>query len=141
MPTLTTVRNNCNNLVNGNVLTRIAAHCSAVFNNRGNYPQMLSSHTFENIPRHTTASNGNTIPDNIDAVPSGENTKWSTVVTEFLSTALPCAFELNAYGGDGVRGYELVMRFFHNSRMFVRVINIGPESYREHDWQEESLEP
>jgi hypothetical protein len=141
MPTITTVRNQCNNLVNGNVLTRVAAHCDTIRFNRGDYPQLLSTHTWDNIPRHTNLVSGNSIPDNLNNLPPGENVKWNDIITEFLSTALPCAFELNAYGAEGIRGYELGMRFFHAGRMFVRVLNIGPESYREHDWREEPLEP
>jgi len=125
------------NFIDGTIIPTLQSNQVRRFNATGQYWQGLSTHTDANTPRHTTAVNNDTIPDNTARRPTQETETWEQFLGALGGSAIPCAIECHIYGGPRGQGYEIVVIYFFDGVRWRKTVNNGPEPYRNRDWSAE----
>lgn len=138
MPTLTQVRNAANTILTDR-LPALIARQENFRANRGRYWQGRPTHSVR--PSHTNGSDGSAISDRLDETATNSFDTWRTALPILASLLLPCSLEMHAYSGPLGDGWALVLEFVHSGARYQKVVNVGPESYRDHDWVEVSPGP
>lgn len=90
----------------------------------GKYKQYLSTATV--IP----ADGVTVLPDNADAKPTNEANAYPDTVK---LVPQPVAITVNVYDGPQGKGYEVVGQVKSGKDLFYKVLNVGPETYRDDD--------
>jgi len=95
----------------------------------GRFFQGLRSHSV--IP----ADGADVAPDQLASHPTDQaDTLASFWNGGRLPSKTPFAVTVNVYDGPDGRGFEVVISFVSGGVTYVRVVNVGPESYREQAW-------
>ncbi len=77
---------------------------------------------------------GNATPK-LNRKPSDQAVDWTTMVVG-LAAQWPVSMEVQIYVGPAGDGFTLVLEVKGTSNEFWRrTINVGPETWREHDWR------
>lgn len=77
-------------------------------------------------------------PDNLDATPSDVPTSWADMeAAAGVSPCDCCSTFVNEYVSPGGAGFEVVYEAKINGRKCQKVVNFGPETYRDQPWTDE----
>jgi hypothetical protein len=133
MPTLVQCRDAIDTFVTNRWPT-ILARQETFLANRGRYWQGLVTHS--NIPAWLSNQDGSAVGDRLTRSPSdqGAGTTWATVFPEWVSDLLPAQLCVDVYNGPQGHGWTLTVRVTHNGTLYLRVVNVGPESSRAKGW-------
>jgi len=93
----------------------------------GKYAQVLP--LFSTAPSDGVA----TLPDLKDSKPTSGVT-GTDLLNALGQSAYPMSLAINVYDGPKGTGYEVVALAKFNGQLWQRVVNVGPEEYRESDW-------
>jgi hypothetical protein len=110
----------------------VVARQQNFFANRGRYWQGLKTHTID--PAHTNSTEGDSIPDQLNANPTDQFENWSTVFPEWDGVAIPCAVQCDVYDGPEGKGWVATIWIRFNGTLYSRSQNVGPESHRTEAW-------
>lgn len=77
-------------------------------------------------------------PDNLDAKPVDVPLSWADMeATSGISPCDCCATSINEYVAPGGAGFEVIYEAKINGRKCQKVVNFGPETYRDQPWTDE----
>lgn len=110
----------------------VVARQQNYFANRGQYWQGLKTHTID--PAHTNGSDGDSVPDRLNAQPTDAFSNWSNVFPEWDGVPIPCALKVDVYDGPQGKGWVATIFIRFNGVLYSRSQNVGPESYRTEPW-------
>lgn len=116
----------------GVLLARLDPEQDAHFATASVYWQGLSTHSQR--PSHTAAIDGSVVADELSRKAGGHAKSWGDFVPPGLAGSKDCAFIVNTYNGPSGQGYELRLELVFDDVLHLRVINQGPETYRELPW-------
>ena len=113
------------------VLTQLAASQPGYLARRGTHWQGIPSHAA--IPRDGAL----VVPDRTRK-PADQAESWNGVgawpgVT--LPATMPCAVQVDVYDGPAGKGYEVSVDLIENGVRWVKTSQVGPETWRGHDWR------
>lgn len=93
---------------------------------------------FQGLPTHLVkpADGADVAPDGLSSKPTDQAESWHDAGF-VLPDKLPMAVTINVYESPDGHGYEVVLRVRVNDRQYRRVLQHGPETWRERDWVEE----
>lgn len=86
------------------------------------------------IPNFTAASDGDSVPDNLDSKPYYESESIADIFPGFVGLPLPAAFLCDQYVGPLGVGYVVTVFVRFNGTIYTRSHNVGPETWRESAW-------
>lgn len=92
----------------------------------GKYWQGLTTH--DTIPTY-----GTPLPPDVDSYPSDQHVSWADVGVP-LSDTMDIAVTVDVYDGPAGSGYTVRGEVLISDTLWVRTINFGPETWREHGW-------
>ncbi len=98
---------------------------AAYFARTGRYWQGLESHL-------VTPTGGTPTAPTLTRHPTDQVESWAD--EGYAIPAQSFSITVNVYNGPGGWGYELVFRFRDAGGVWSRVVNVGPETYREQAW-------
>ena len=111
--------------------TKIQARQAAIYAERCRYRQFKRSHT---IPPQGGAA---TTPDNLDDQPT--DAPDAETIGQAAGNGWPAQVTCNVYESPAGHGYEAVARVRGTGGEVWRICRqVGPETWREHGWQQES---
>ena len=104
------------------------------FTANGLYFQGLWTHTAE--VEQTDLLGGDTLADNLASKPSDRPHDWRDAVGNALdSLPFPARLRLDVYDGPQGKGWQAMLQVRYQGNVYERVRQVGPETYRTHDWQ------
>lgn len=106
-------------------LPLLAANQAAYLARVGHYWQGLETHT-------PSPTGGTDSAPSLRRKPSDQAESWEDEGHAIPSRSF--SFVVNVYDGPDGHGYELVCRFRDGSGLWERVVNVGPERYRDQAW-------
>lgn len=107
--------------------------------NRGVYWQGLKTHTI--TPVHTNGSDGDSIPDQLNASPTDQFSNWSTVFPEWDGVPIPCSLAVDVYSSPEGEGWVATLEVVFNGVTYSRSQNVGPLSNLTKAWHEVEVGP
>jgi len=131
MPLSDTLKNSCNSVLD-DLVTQLSTIQSDYYNEliegqvRGRYWQGIR--VTNSIP-----ADGNEQSVDLTKKPSDQSESWQDVGVT-LSSQISVSLEVNIYTGQNGRGYVVCGRVIESEVEYSRCVNVGPETYRNHDW-------
>lgn len=99
------------------------------------YWQGLSTHTTElAYDEFSTKEQIAKEPDNFAAKPTDQQAGWSDIFPEFAVEKLPATIRIDVYDSPEGSGYTISLSLTYKDLLFVRTVQFGPETWREHYW-------
>lgn len=127
MPTLAEIRAQCDAklvTLQAAITSRQTTYAAA---HNGRYWQGLITHIIH-------PSDGSEILPTVGtATPTDQPTVWPA---SLLSTAIPMSLQIDVYDGSSGLGYTVTLRVQVLGKLYQRVANVGPETYRAQPWSE-----
>lgn len=115
----------------------IIQHWTKINNWMNNYAAGRGGHYFQALRSHSTVpANGQlAAPDRLSARPTDQTESLAALWSGAdLPGAVPFALTINVYDGPQGRGWEAVIEMLDGAQLWRRVVNSGPEVYRESAW-------
>lgn len=86
----------------------------------------------------TIPADGGTLATDLTVKPTDQSEDWTNINGAgqgvSVDATLPVCLQVDTYNGPQGHGYVVSGLVVENTRTFSREVNIGPETYREHDW-------
>ena len=79
-------------------------------------------------------------PERPFAVTPGPMTWRTLALDKALAAAWPMSLRVDVYNGPSGHGYTVTGTIDIGGALWARTLHVGPELWREHDWQEVSVE-
>lgn len=131
MPTLAEVRDMVDAFIAARQAT-VQTRQENYLTSNGRYWQGLRTHTID--PAHTTATDGSIVGDRLGLKPTDISSTWLDVLPEWLTELFPSCIRVDSYLGPSGHGWLLILTAAHNGITYLKVINVGPESWRARAW-------
>jgi len=93
-----------------------------------------TGHYWQGLPTHTSVpSVDEPLAPDPTRHPTDQPESWASVGIA-LPTTMVLSLRVDAYNGTSGAGYAIVAKTMIDEVEWIRVINIGPETWREHNW-------
>lgn len=115
----------------------VALHWTKIANWMNTYAAGHGGRFFQGLRSHTAVpANGlSAAPDRLSARPTDQaETLAALWGGAELPGLVPFALTVNVYDGPAGRGWEAVIEMVDNGQLWRRVVNSGPETWREQPW-------
>ena len=116
----------------------LTQHWTKINNWMNNYAAGRGGRFFQGLRSHSVVPAGGqaSAPDRLSSRPTDQaetlGDLWSGAQ---LPGLLPFALTINVYDGPEGRGWEAVIEMVDGGQLWRRVVNSGPETWREQPWQ------
>jgi len=128
--TIATVKTKINDWLAGRWVT-LKARQETYYANNGHYFQGLWTHNAEVTQ---TDSLDNTAADNLTSKPTDQTHTWRDFLSTSLDAPIPARLKIDVYDGPKGKGWQAVLQVKYKNKIYQRTKQVGPESYRTHDW-------
>ena len=115
--------------------TRLAAFLPTIIERQEQY-RSANGHYFQGLRTHAQPpSDGIDIaPDQVDRKPTDQLYAWSDVGP--LPSQMGSSLSIDVYDGPSGKGYVVRLEVDINGTVWQRRWNVGPETWRSHNWRE-----
>lgn len=73
--------------------------------------------------------------DTISSKPTNETVGWTDILPEITPATCPATITIDIYDGPLGKGWLVKADFIYLDSIYRKIRNVGPELYRESDWQ------
>ena len=134
MPPLHAVQNRIDDWITDNMV-QLRTREENYFGTHGEYWQGLWTHTV--LPMHNPAgppTAGDTEPDSLSSKPERQTESWLEFWPALNGLSMASLIRIDVYSGPYGDGFVLVSVMGHDGNIYTRLVNEGPETWRDEDW-------